>query len=271
MLCNQQWVLVNQAENNQDHCNQIEGLIMSYLKCKVDALEKQVLFYKKLNFLFLFFLGAIMLFTGMGDAPDKITAKSLKIVNDQGKEIFYVGSSTNNDGLLVLTNRFGKEIVYLGANPNGIGLLKIKDEKGRDLSLMGTDPKTSKSTLSLFNSQNSEGVSLGINVSDGGVMKVNSSRGIPIVLAHADKDNDGSIEVYTRSGIETTRIGVAAKPTNSGILEVKKNGHVVAQVVASQEGGVLQIVSSKWKDEFGTPKVGTFLFDQNGVPRYLGN
>jgi hypothetical protein len=240
-------------------------------KYKIESLEKQVKLYARVNLLILFCLVTSIVFIGMGDAPQKLTATSLKIVNEQGKEIFYVGSSTNDDGLLVLSNRFGKEIAYLGANTNGVGLLKVKDENGSDLGSIGSDPKTSKSTLSLFNDQSKKGISLGVNISGGGVMTVNSPRGIPVVKAYADKDSDGSIEIYTNTGIETTRIGVASKPVNSGILEVKKNGNVVTQIVASEEGGVLQIVSSKWKDEFGTPKVGTFLFDQNGVPRYLGN
>ena len=63
---------------------------------------------------------------------DKIVCKELEIVNEQGKELVYIGSLFGRTGSLLIRNAAGKELVGIGAtvgHPNE-GLINIYNHKG---------------------------------------------------------------------------------------------------------------------------------------------
>jgi len=107
---------------------------------------------------------------------DTITAKTIKIVNPEGKTVAFLGS-VKGTGMLGIHNKEGKLAAVLGSGSEG-GTLDIYNKEGKTVAVLGTTE----------------------TLKGGGVLGIFNKHGNPVVLVRSNKDSDGAINLFDRYG-----------------------------------------------------------------------
>jgi len=160
----------------------------------------------------------LMFLLGAKQQEDLIVTKAIKLINDDGKQIAFLGTGDDGDGLLVTFNSDGKETAFLGTGDDGDGLLVTSNSDGKETAYLGTG-KGGGGGLRTSNSDGKETAYLGTGESgDGGFLRTHNADGKQTAYlggGHltvynktgemvgyfgSNKDNDGIARLYDRYG-----------------------------------------------------------------------
>ncbi|MEA1995580.1 MAG: hypothetical protein U9N18_05465 [Campylobacterota bacterium] len=144
----------------------------------------------------LFFTIIVIVAKSRNDANvDTITAKTIKIVNPEGKTVVSL-RSVKGTGMLGIYNKKGKVVVGLGSL-EGAGNLSIHNKEGKcvaDLASVGEE-----GILDIYNKEGTPVAVLASNP-EGGVLDIYNKHGNRVATVQANKDSVGIIYISDRYG-----------------------------------------------------------------------
>ena len=137
----------------------------------------------------------LMFLLGAKQQEDLIVTKAIKLINDDGKQIAFLGTGDDGDGLLVTFNSDGKETAFLGTGDDGDGLLVTSNSDGKETAYLGTSESGDGGFLRTHNADGKQTAYLG-----GGHLTVYNKTGEMVGYFGSNKDNDGIARLYDRYG-----------------------------------------------------------------------
>jgi len=137
----------------------------------------------------------LMFLLGAKQQEDLIVTKAIKLINDDGKQIAFLGTGDDGDGLLVTFNSDGKETAFLGTGDDGDGLLVTSNSDGKETAYLGTGESGDGGFLRTHNADGKQTAYLG-----GGHLTVYNKTGEMVGYFGSNKDNDGIARLYDRYG-----------------------------------------------------------------------
>ena len=177
--------------------------------------------------LFIGVLATVLFFTIVGAKSknnanfDTITAKSIKIVNPEGKTVAFLGSFKGK-GLLDICNEEGKHVVRLISIKGG-GVLDILNKEGKCIAGLGTGVIGGGGVLGLLNKEGKPVVGLS-SEKEGGELNILNKEGKAVVRI-GSLEEGGALEIYNKYGKEVATVQ-ADKKSDGGIFLFDRYGNL---------------------------------------------
>jgi|AACY02.9.fsa_nt_gi hypothetical protein len=127
-----------------------------------------------------------------------ITVKSIKVLNGEGEECFWVGSAPEGNGYLTVSNADGELTAHLGGDANGDGYLTTYNADGKMTASLGTIGRDG--FLQTFNADGKETASLGTGEGGVGYLRTFNKHEVETGYFGTNRENDGMAILSDRYG-----------------------------------------------------------------------
>ena len=145
----------------------------------------------------------LMFLIGAKQQPDDIVAKSITIINDDGKESVII-SSVKGHGAIGTYNADGKETLYVGTNKYGHGLLQTYNADGKMNGIFGSN-EDGNGNLQTNNFDGNVTTSLGTSDTGDGNLQTFGTDGKITAYLGTNRNGDGLLEILNKYG---NRVGI---------------------------------------------------------------